>query len=172
MKKFCPPSLLITLVMFSYVNLCQAEDIATSISKCGKIMFNGQRLNCYDKIRDGMATQKQPAADSAPNKTQNSSYQPIDFIDLMTDIDTMMQKKIVTSGMLKLSGPGDYAYFFPSASFDSHLEIQGIASLPRETRKLLLQHCTNSCKARVYGTVIRNMGGEATIYVERIDSIK
>ena len=161
--------------MFSYANLCQAEDFTTAFSKCGKIMLNGQRLKCYDKIRDGMVEQKQPIAEQkqpAANPTSNSAYQPIDFIDLQTDIHTMMQKKIVTSGALDISDSGKNAYFASNDSFNSFLEVEGISNLPRETRKLLLQHCAISCKARVYGKVIRGGGGRATINVERIDNIK
>jgi hypothetical protein len=159
--------------MFSFVNLCQAEDIATSISNCGKIMLNGQRLKCYDKIRDGMVEQKQPAANPAPNKTQNSAYQPINFIDLQLDISNLIGKKIVITAKFGYNSKTGIIAENENPSRNQLMEIYSISLFPKETRKLLLQRCSsNFCRARVFGTVRRVGYDKVVIDAEQIDIIK
>lgn len=158
MKKFCPLrlSLLITLAMFSYVNLCQAEDFTTAISNCGKIMFNGQRLKCYDKIRDGMVEQKQPTAEQKQpsiNPKPNSAYQPMSITDFLMDYDSLKkgEKLALTGALVLYDKKGGYLAKGINSSARILVYISDNDNMPRENLKLAMQHCLDGCKARLLG---------------------
>ena len=141
MKKI---SLLVVMALLS--PSIYAEDISQKFADCAIVKLDTTRLKCYDKIRDD-AVKSHVAEQNKPKVL----YQPIDLLDLKTDIKSLTGKKVSVTGEVQMMG--DLA-FIKTEAMDMTPITLNINKLPREDRKQLLKSCTALCNnATVNGTV-------------------
>jgi hypothetical protein len=124
----------------------KAEDVTNSFTLCATTDDDRKRLACYDKIRDTLVKQSQ----TDTSKQKASQYQPMDLVDLKTDIKTLRGKKVDASGMVQIMGE---MVFLKSDALDMTPVMVETGNISRDERKALLQKCASFCQGQVLGVV-------------------
>ena len=137
MKTIVTGAILLSLCT-SAVTRAEPEDFTAAYAKCATTQDDRQRLACFDKMTAGMVKKYQATKVST---NANGGYEPMELIDLKTDIKSLSGKRVTVIGSLQMLGE---MAMLKSEPFDMTPIMVSVEKLPREDRKQALRACLRS----------------------------